>query len=94
MIKKTVIKYSFLKVSFSLNKACTSVILSFIKSFFKFTTSLSIYYNFFIFNIVIKNKKTILKYYRKKITADLLKVIYLLTLNTYKAVIADLKSGL
>ena len=94
LIEKTTIKYSSLKVSLSLNKAYTSVIFSFAKSFVKSTTSLLIYYNFIIFNTIIKNKKTILKYYKKKIVIDLLKVIYLLTLNTHKVIITNLKSSL
>ena len=94
IIKKTVIKYSFLKVSLSLDKAHTSIILSFAKSFIKSTTSLLVYYNFFTFNTIIKNKKTVLEYYKKKIMINLLKAIYLLTLNTYKVIIIDLKSSL
>ena len=94
MIRKTVIKYSSMKVYLSLIKDCTSTILFFIKSSIKFTTSLSVYYSFFTFNIIIKNKKTVLKYYKKKIIISLLKVICLLTLNTYKAVIIDLELSL
>ena len=94
IIKKTVIKCSFIKVSSDLDKAYTSVILSFIKSFIKFTTSFLVYYNFFTFNTVIKNKKTMSKYYKKKIMIDLLEIIHLLTLNTYKAIITDLKLDL
>ena len=94
MIKKTTVKHSSLKVSFSLNKAYTSIIFSSAKSFIKSITSLLIYYNLFTFSTIMKNKKTASEYYRKKIIADLLKVIYLLTLNTYKATIIDLKSDL
>ena len=81
-------------MSLSLNKAYTSIILFFIKSFIKSITSLLIYYNLFIFNTVIKNKKTILEYYKKKIIISLLKVIYSLTLNTCKVVIIDLQLSL
>ena len=87
-------KYSFIKVYLNLTKDYTSIILSFIKSFIKFTNYLLIYYNFFIFNAVIKNKKTILEYYKKKIIANLFKTIYLLTLNTCKAIITDLELDL
>ena len=94
IIEKTTVKCSFLKVDLSLNKTCTSVILSFIESFIKFITSLLIYCNLFIFNIIIKNKKTVLKCCEKKIIISLLKVIYLLTLNTCKAIIINLKLSL
>ena len=94
IIKKAAVKSSFLKVSLSSSKAYTSAILSYIKSFIKFTTFLLIYYNLFVFNTMIKNKKTMLKYYKKKIMTSLLKVIYLLTSNTCKAVIIDLKLSL
>ena len=87
-----------MKVSLSLSKTYTSVILFFIKSFIKsiikFTTLSSVYSSLFTFNTIIKNKKTISEYYKKKITTSLFKVIYLLTLNTYKATITNLKSGL
>ena len=94
MLKKIVVKHSSLKVNLSLNKTYTSVILSFIKFSIKFTTFLLVYYNLFMFNTVMKNKKTILKYYKKKIIVNLLEVIYSLTLNTYKVIIIDLKSDL
>ena len=94
IIEKTAIKYSSIKVSLSLNKAYTFIILSAIKSSIKFITSLLIYYNLFIFNVIIKNEKTMLKYYKKKIIISLLKVIYSLTLNTCKIIIIDLKSNL
>ena len=81
-------------MSLSLSKVYTSAILSFIKSFIKFTTSLLIYYSLFIFNIIIKNEKTVLKYYKKKIIINLLEAIYLLTLNIYKAIIMSLKLSL
>ena len=94
VIKKTAVKCSSIKVSLSLSKTYTSAVLSFAKSFIKFTTSLLIYYSLFIFNIIIKNKKTVSEYYKKKIIIDLLNVIYLLTLNTCKAIIMSLKSDL
>ena len=94
IFKKIAVKYSFLKVSLSLSKAYTSVVLSAIKSFIKFTTSLLIYCKFFKFNFVIKNKKTISNYYKKKIIESLLKVVYSLTLNTYKTIIINLKLSL
>ena len=94
IIEKTAVMCSFIKVSFSLNKVYTSVILSVIKSFIKFTTSLLIYYSFFVFNYIIKNKKTMLKYYKKKIVISLLEVICSLTLNTYKVIIISLKLSL
>ena len=94
IIKKIVIKCSSTKVSLSLNKVYTSTILSSAKSFIKFTTSLLIYYSLFMFNTMIKNKKIVLKSYKKKITTNLFKVIYLLTLNTYKVIITDLKLDL
>ena len=70
IIKKTVIKYSSSKASFNLSKAYISAILSSIKSSVKSITSSSIYYNLFIFNTIIKNKKTILEYYRQKIIVN------------------------
>ena len=81
-------------MSFSLDKAYTSVILSSAKLFIKSITSSLIYYNFFIFNTIIKNEKTMSEYYKKKIIISLLKTIYLLTLNTCKAVIMSLKLSL
>ena len=94
IIKKTAVKCSSIKVSLSLNKAYTSTIFSSIKSFIKFTISLLIYYNLFIFNTMIKNEKTILEYYKKKIMISLLKAIYLLTLNTCKTIVISLKLSL
>ena len=94
VIKKTVIKYSFLKVNLNLDKAHTSVIFSFTKSSIKFITFLLVYFNFFIFNTIMKNKKTMSEYYKKKIVISLLKTIYLLTLNIYKAMITSLKLDL
>ena len=93
-IKKTVTKYSSMKVSFSLSKACTLAILSSVKSFIKSTTSLLIYCSFFVFNTMIKNKKTGSEYYRKKIIMSLLKAICSLTLNIYKVIIISLKLSL
>ena len=83
-----------MKVSSDLNKAYTFIILSSIKLFIKSITSLLIYYNFFIFNTIIKNEKIILKYFKKKIVISLLEAIYLLTLNTYKAINISLKLNL
>ena len=94
IIKKIIIKCNFIKVSSNLSKTCTSTILSSVKSSIKSTTFLLIYYNFFIFNAVIKNKKTILKYYKKKIVMSLLEVICSLTLNTCKTIIIDLEMSL
>ena len=94
MFEKIIIKHSSLKVSFSLSKTYTSIILFIIKSFIKFITSLLIYYSLFKFNSIIKNKKTILKYYKKKIIENLLEVIYSLTLNTCKTIIINLKLDL
>ena len=94
VIKKTIIKHSFIKVYFNLIKDYTSIILSSVKSSIKFITSLLVYYGFFTFNTIIKNKKTVSEYYKKKIIINLLKVIYSLTLNTYKVIIIDLKLDL
>ena len=94
MLKKIIIKHSSLKEDLNLNITYISIILSVIKSFIKSTTFLLIFYNFFIFNVIIRNKKTILKYYKKKIIKNLLEANYLLTLNTYKTIIINLKLSL
>ena len=94
MLKKTIIKYNSFKVSSSLDKAYISTIFSAIKSSIKSIISLLVFYNLFIFNTIIKNKKIILKYYRKKIVKSLFKVIYSLILNTYKVIIINLKLDL
>ena len=94
MIEKTTIKYSSIKVSSDSDKACTFTIFSFVKFFIKSTTSSLVYYNLFVFNIIMKNEKTMLKYYKKKIVISLFETIYLLTLNTYKAIIMSLELSL
>ena len=94
IFKKTILKLNILKKYFNLIKSCTSAIFSTRKSFLKFITFLSVYYSSFIFNSVIKNERSMSKIYRKKIIKSLLIIIYLLILNTYKAIITSLKLDL